>query len=89
MTKKSRKERRLEAAKKAKAAAAAAKVSASLETWGTLIEALPKMTEKELSNALEIEARRPLGERRLDIIKRLHRRVTRVRKERELQEYLT
>jgi hypothetical protein len=59
-----------------------------LATWRTLAQALPDMNEKELLASLEAEAKRPCDERRRDIIHRLHRRYTKLRQERELQEYL-
>jgi hypothetical protein len=59
-----------------------------LESWRTLIASIGKMSESELKRALEVEAAKPPDERREDIIHRLHRRFTKVRQERELQELL-
>lgn len=87
MAKKTRKERRLLAAKKAKVAAA--KISESLETWRTMMDSITKMSEAELEAALNQEISKPKEEQRQDLIVRLHRRFTRIRKERELEEYLS
>lgn len=59
--------------------------SVVLANWKTLSAALPHMEEKELEKALKQEV---AGEKRKDFIIRLHRKFTRIRKERELKEYL-
>lgn len=59
-----------------------------LANWRAMNEALPEMHEGELLAALLEEARKPADERRNDVILRLHRRYTKVRQERELEEYL-
>jgi hypothetical protein len=59
-----------------------------LASWRTLAQALPKMNERELMAALNREVVRPSDEKRRDIIHRLHRRYTKIRQERELEEYL-
>lgn len=57
-----------------------------LANWRRLVRAIPKMNEKELTEALEVET---VGEKRLDFIRRLHRRLNKIRGERELEEHLT
>lgn len=57
-----------------------------LENWRNVIEALPHMNEDELQEALEEEVE---TKKRADVIRRLHARYTKVRQERELQEYLS
>lgn len=59
-----------------------------LASWRDVNEALPDMNEGELLAALQKESRKPVDERRNDVILRLHRRYTKVRQERELEEYL-
>lgn len=59
-----------------------------LETWRTLLQAMPYMTEDECLAALKEETRRPKDERRMDIISRLHARYTKLRQKRELQELM-
>jgi hypothetical protein len=56
-----------------------------LENWKEMMEALPYMNEDELLACLKRELK---GERRKDFIVRLHRRYTKLRSERELEEYL-
>lgn len=58
-----------------------------LENGRELYEALPHMNESELLAALRAELKRP-GEKRKDFITRLHRKYSRFRQERELEEYL-
>lgn len=58
-----------------------------LATWRELMQAIVHMTEAELLAALKEEASRQ--DKRPDIIERLHRKYTRIRQERELQEYLS
>ena len=60
-----------------------------LATWRDVNQALPHMNEGELLAALAEEVAKPLENRRADIVHRLHRRFTKVRQERELQEYLS
>lgn len=57
-----------------------------LSNWRELVEAIPHMNEDELRVALDHEVH---GEKRQDFIVRLHRRYTKVRQERELEEYLS
>lgn len=57
-----------------------------LENWRTLMEAIVNMNEKELEAALKTEASSP--QKRRDVIERLHRKFTRMRQARELEEYL-
>lgn len=59
-----------------------------LATWRDLLQAIPNMNEAELLAALKVETERPKSERRADMIERLHRRYSRMRQDRELQEYL-
>lgn len=58
-----------------------------LTDWRQVNQALPEMNEAELLAALREESSRL--EKRKDVIVRLHRRFTKVRQERELQEYLS
>lgn len=60
-----------------------------LASWRDVNEALPYMTEDELLAAIKAEARKPLEEKRTDVIHRLHRRYSKLRQERELGEYLS
>lgn len=53
-----------------------------------MIDAIGKMSESELKRALDMEAAKPRDERREDMIHRLHRRFSKIRQERELQELL-
>ncbi len=53
-----------------------------------MIDMISEMNETELKKALDVEAAKPRKERREDIIHRLHRRFSKVRQERELQELL-
>jgi len=57
-----------------------------LTTHRDLMQAIVHMTEDELLAALKEEVARP--DKRKDVIERLHRKYTRIRKERELEEYL-
>lgn len=57
------------------------------EGWRAILEALPYMTEAELKAAIDKES--TSDERRIDVIVRLHRRYSRVRQEREIQELLS
>lgn len=57
----------------------------TMETWETMMLALTTMSETELEAALEYELSH---EKRRSVIMRLHRRFSRIRKERELREYL-
>ena len=59
-----------------------------LASWRDVNEALPHMNEHELLVALKTECGKDKDERRADVILRLHRRYTKVRQERELEEYL-
>lgn len=59
-----------------------------LESWRSVLQALPHMSESELLAALEVEAARSKEERRVDVIVRLHRKYGKLRQERELQEML-
>lgn len=61
-------------------------VAKRVKNWRTLLKALPKMTEEELANALKLEANKPKGKRRQDVILRLHRRYSKVRQAREFKE---
>jgi hypothetical protein len=54
-----------------------------LETWASMMQALPYLNEAELEAAVIQEA---AGEKRSDVIVRLHRRFTRIRQRREFQE---
>lgn len=58
-----------------------------LSTHRDLMQAIVNMTEDELLAALKEEASR--ADKRPDMIERLHRKYSRIRKERELQEYLS
>lgn len=58
-----------------------------LKTWRDFMQAVPYMNEAELEEALKTEVLRPREERRMDIVGRLHSRLTRVRKLREAEEY--
>jgi hypothetical protein len=60
----------------------------AMETWRKLMAQITRMSEKELHEALRSEVSRPREDRRDDVIIRLHRKFTRIRKERELREYL-
>ena len=55
-----------------------------LQTWATVMQAIVYMNEDELKAALEAELE---GQRRKDIILRLHRKFNRLRGEREMKEY--
>lgn len=59
-----------------------------LGTHRDLMQAIVNMTEDELLAALKEEVARG-ADKRPDMIERLHRKYTRIRKERELQEYLS
>lgn len=59
-----------------------------LENWRSVLQALPHMTESELLAALNDESARTREERRVDVIVRLHRKYSKLRQERELQEML-
>jgi hypothetical protein len=61
----------------------------ALSTWESLVAALSGMTEAQLEDALKIETSKPRDEQRGDVIKRIHSRLTRVRSQRELKEYLS
>jgi hypothetical protein len=54
-----------------------------LKTWRGLIEVLPDMNEREVKAALRYEKN---GERRKDLLMRLHRRLSTLRTERERTE---
>lgn len=64
------------------------KIDEVMETHRSLMARITKMTEGQLHQALKAEVRKPRAERRDDVIIRLHRKFTRIRKERELREYL-
>ena len=64
------------------------KTKEAMETWRILMGQITRMSEKELQEALLSEVKKPRDERRDDVIIRLHRKFTRIRKERELREYL-
>jgi len=64
------------------------KADVVLATWRDLLESIPYMNEAELLAALEQETSKPKAERRVDIVERIHRRYSRMRQDRELQEYL-
>lgn len=57
-----------------------------LFSWRELLEALPYMNEYECKAALDEEVSKPKGDRRWDMIERLHRRYCRLRQEREIDE---
>lgn len=56
-----------------------------LTNWRKLMAALPKMNERELKKALDSELD---GAKRKDFINRLHRKYTKLKREREMQEML-
>jgi hypothetical protein len=57
-----------------------------MQTWESMMLELTRMSEAELEKALMYELK---NEKRRSVIIRLHRRFTRIRKERELKEYLS
>lgn len=59
-----------------------------MSNWRELMEAIPNMNEDEVAAALSLEVKRPKGDRRGDFIIRLHRKLTKLRAERELAEYM-
>lgn len=58
-----------------------------LENWRVAVELIPEMNEVELKKALDAEVATS-GNRRVDLIRRLHRRFCTLRQNRELDELL-
>jgi flagellin-specific chaperone FliS len=58
-----------------------------LKTWRSMMKVIGKMSEQELQKAFDMEAAKPVGEQRKDMLDRLHRRLAKVRFENEREKF--